>query len=160
MSITRQSSDRLAKRLAAVAPEIKAKLVPALVKSAEEVADKARALAEASRRTDETIESITVTPPGGTTPAYAQGRQSTRAHELQALVTVGSPEVRTGQLVEFGTGERHHADGTPTGKMEAQPFMLPSWRLSKARVERRINRAINAGVKAAVAGGNGGSNDA
>lgn len=160
MSITRKSSEALAKRLAAIAPEIKAKLVPALVKSAEEVADKARALAEASRRTGETIESITVTPPGGTTPAYAQGGQSARAHELQALVTVGSPEVRTAHLIELGTGERHHKDGTPTGKVEAQPFMLPSWRLSKARVERRINRAINAGVKAAVAGGNGGSNDA
>lgn len=76
MSITRQSSDRLAKRLAAVAPEIKAKLVPALIKSAEEVADKARALAEASRRTGETIESITVTAPGGTSPAYAESKKS------------------------------------------------------------------------------------
>lgn len=158
MGITKQSSDALAKRLAAIAPEIKAKVAPAVLKGAEEVADKARALAEASRLTGETIESIEVTGPGQTTPPYAQGGATAQAHELQALVTVGNNDVRTAHLIEFGTAERQHKDGTPTGKVEAQPFMLPAWRLAKTRVERRINRAIGAGIKAAVNGG--GSNDA
>lgn len=160
MSVTRQSSDALAKRLAAIAPEIKARVLSALVKSAEEVADKARALAEASRRTGDTIESIAVTGPGQTTPGYAQGGQSVQAGELQALVTVGNPDVRTAHLVEFGTGERQHADGASTGTMPAKPFLLPAWRLSKARVQRRIQTAISRGVKDAIAAGNGGSNDA
>lgn len=155
MSITKQSSDRLAARLAAIAPEIKAKLVPALNKSAEEVARDARQLAEASRRTGETIETITVTPPGGTSPAYAQGGASVTLHELQAAVTVGSPEVRTAHLVEFGSGERQHADGTPTGTMPAKPFMLPSWRLNKPRIERRLQRAIREGIKAGAGGTDG-----
>lgn len=159
MSVTRQSSDALAKRIAAVAPEIRDKLVPALIQSAEEVARKARALAEASRRTGDLIESITATPPGQTTPAYAQGGASITTHGLQAVVTAGDQDNRHGHLVEFGTEARHHAHGTSTGTMPAQPFLLPSWRLSKTRVERRLQRAVNAGVKAAVAAGNGGGND-
>ncbi|RCW84870.1 bacteriophage HK97-gp10 putative tail-component [Paracoccus lutimaris] len=147
MSITKQSSDALAKRLAAIAPEIKAKVAPAVLKSAEEVADKARQLAEASRRTGETIDSIAVTGPGETTPPYAQGGATAQAHELQALVTVGNANVHTAHLVEFGTEERHHKDGTSTGKVTPLPFMLPAWRLAKTRVERRVNRAAREGVK-------------
>lgn len=156
MTITKQSSEALAARLAAIAPEIKEKLVPALTKSAQEVAGRAEALAEASRRSGSLVESIAVTKPGETTPPYAQGGASVQAGELQALVTVGNTDARHGALVEFGTGERQHKDGSSTGKMPAQPFLLPAWRLSKTRVDRRINRAITAGIKAAVAAGNGG----
>lgn len=156
MSITKQSSDALAARLAAIAPQIRAKLVPALVKSAEEVAGRAEALAEASRRSGSLIDSIAVTKPGETTPAYAEGGASVQAGELQALVTVGNTDARHGHLVEFGTEPRQHKDGSSTGKMPAQPFLLPAWRLSKTRVERRIARAITAGIKAAAAGNGGG----
>lgn len=159
MSVTKQSSDALAKRLAAIPEEIKQKLVPALVKSAEEVAGRAETLAEASRRSGGLIESIAVTKPGETTPPYGQGGASAQAGELQALVTVGDTDNRHGHLVEFGTQERHHKDGSSTGKMPAQPFLLPAWRLSKARIQRRINRAINAGIKEAIGNGNGGSSD-
>lgn len=150
MSITKQSSDALARRLAALPAEIKAKVQPALVRSVNEVAADARTLAEASRRSGSLVESIEATGPGQTTPAFAtEGGQRT-AHDLQAFVTAGSPEVRHGHLVEFGTAERQHKDGTSTGKMPAKPFLLPAWRLNQARVQRRINRAINAGIKEAV----------
>lgn len=153
MSITRQTSEAIAKRLAAIAPEIKAKVAPAVLKGAEDVADRARQLAEASRRTGDTLESITVTGPGQTTPPYAQGGQTAQAGELQALVTVGNADVRTAHLIEFGTVERQHKDGHSTGKVEAKPFMLPAWRLARARVERRIQGAIRRGIKDALANG-------
>lgn len=153
MSMTKRSSDQIAKRLAAIAPEIKARVAPALVKGAEEVAGKARQLAEASRDTGDLIESIQVTPPGGTTPPYAEGGATATAHELQALVTVGDKDNRHSHLVEFGTVERHHKDGHPTGTMPARPFMLPAWRLAKARVERRVQTAIRRGIKDALANG-------
>ena len=50
-SITKQSSDALAKRLAAIPQEIIARVQPAIVKGAQEVAEDARTLAEASRDT-------------------------------------------------------------------------------------------------------------
>lgn len=144
MSITKQSSEALAKRLAAIAPEIKAKVAPAIVKGAEEVAKTARQLAEASRLSGDNIEEIEVVMPGETLEA---GDQQKTLHELQAVVHAGAPHAH---LIEFGTEERQHKDGHPTGQMEAQPFMIPSWRLNRARVERRINRAISAGIKDAL----------
>ena len=69
---------------------------------------------------------------------------------MQALVTVGNADVRTAHLIEFGTAERQHKDGTPTGKVEPRPFLLPAWRLAKTRVERRIQTAIRRGIKASL----------
>lgn len=110
MRITRKTSDALAKRLAAIPDEIRVKLRPALLKGAEEVADTARQLAEVSQRSGESIESIEVTGPGETTPAYAQGGETLTTREIQAMVTVGNEDVRSAHLVEFGPQERQHKD--------------------------------------------------
>lgn len=136
MSEARISSARLAKRLEALPEAILEHLRPALVQSAEEVAQNMRTLAEASRDTGALIESIETTAPGGTTPAYASGGGQRTAQPNEALVTAGNPGMRHGHLVEFGTKN-----------MSAQPFMLPGFRLTKARVERRIKRAISAAIK-------------
>lgn len=134
-TLTEQSA-ALEKRLAAIPQEILEALRPALIKSGEEVAGNMRALAEASRDTGALIDSITVTGPGETTPAYAEGGGKRTAGPNQVLVTVGNEDVRHGHLIEFGTI-----------KTEAQPFMLPGFRLAKARVERRIKRAITNALK-------------
>lgn len=131
-----QQSDDLAKRLSAIPQEILDALRPALIRSGEEVAANMRALAEASRDTGDLIDSIVVTGPGETTPAYAAGGGKRTAHANQVLVTIGNEDMRHGHLVEFGTE-----------KTEAQPFMLPGFRLAKPRVERRINRAITNALK-------------
>lgn len=149
MSITRQSSEALAKRLAAIPREIVAKVQPAISKSVAEVAADARTLAEASRRSGDLLDSIEDTGPNQTTPAYAtEGGQRT-AHELQGFVTAGDKDARHGHLVEFGTDERQHKDGTSTGTMPAKPFLLPAWRLNRTRVQRRINTAINRAIREA-----------
>lgn len=131
-----QQSDELAKRLSAIPQELLDALRPALIKSGEEVAANMRALAEGSRDTGALIDSIAVTGPGETTPAYAAGGGKRTAHANQVLVTVGNEDMRHGHLIEFGTV-----------KTEAQPFMLPGFRLAKPRVERRIKRAITNALK-------------
>lgn len=132
----RNDSKRLGARLTAIPNDILEALRPALVKSAEEAAANMRALVPVDE--GDLQASITVTGPGETTPAYAAGGGKVTAHENQALVTIGNPDVRTGHMVEFGTI-----------KMEAQPFMRPGWRIAKPRIERRITRAISAAIKKA-----------
>ncbi|MDH6265642.1 HK97 gp10 family phage protein [Rhizobium sp. SG_E_25_P2] len=132
-TLTEQSRD-LERRLNAVPAQILAALRPALIRSANEVAANARALAP--KDTGELVDSIAVTGPGETTPAYAaQGGQRT-AGPNQALVTVGDAYVRYAHMLEFGTV-----------KMEAQPFLRPSWRLARTRILNRLTRTINAVTK-------------
>lgn len=125
---------RVNARLAALPHELREHLRKALVKSAEEVAGNVAALAPEDD--GDLKASVAVTGPGETTPAYASGGGKRTAHDLEALVTVGNPEVRHGHLQEWGTA--HH---------EAQPFMRPGWRIAKPRVERRLRRAIGAAIK-------------
>lgn len=137
-SLTEQSK-RLEARLNAIPKEVVAAVRPALVKGAEEYAATMRALAP--RDEGDLIESIEVTAPGGTTPAYAEGGGRRTAGPNQAFVTVGNEDVRHGHLQEFGTV-----------KQEAQPFMRPGARLAKPRAQRRINRAIGQAIKKAAEG--------
>lgn len=150
MGITDETSKKLAARLAAIPQEIIARVQPAIMKGAAEVAEDARTLAEASRDTGSLIESIRVTPPGGTTPAHAADGGARTAGPLQALVTVGDAENRHSHLVEFGTKPHENGGqfaGTQHPGTDPAPFMLPSWRLNRARVERRISAAVNKAIK-------------
>ena len=131
-----EQSAALAKRLDAIPQEILEALRPALMKSGDEVAAAAKAFAEASRDTGALIDSIEVTGPGQTTPAYAEGGGKRTAGPNQVLVTVGNEKQRHGHLVEFGTV-----------KQEPQPFLLPAVRTTKPRFDRRMNRAVAAAVK-------------
>ncbi|WP_081894756.1 HK97-gp10 family putative phage morphogenesis protein [Ruegeria halocynthiae] len=137
-SLTEQSK-RLEARLNAIPKEVVAALRPALVKGAEEMAANMRALVPVDE--GDLKESITVTAPGETTPAYAEGGGRRTAGPNQALVTVGNEDVRHGHLQEFGTV-----------KQEAQPFMRPGARLAKPRAQRRISRAIGQAIKKAAEG--------
>lgn len=151
MSITKKTSDALARRLAAIPAEVAARIKPAILKSVNEVAADARTLAEASRDDGDLIGSIEATAPGGMTPAYGSDGQR-KLHDLQGAVTAGAPDVRHGHLVEFGTDPHINGGqfaGTQHPGTKAQPFMLPSWRLNRARVERRINTAIRKAIREA-----------
>lgn len=149
--LMRQSA-KLSKRLAAISVEIVQHVRPALIQGADDLADVARALVAFEEGDLKT--SITVTPPGGTTPDYAEGGGRRVAGENQALVTAGNPEVRHGHLVEFGT-DPHVNGGQFAGTMhpgtEAAPFLHPAARLTEARTRRRIARAIGQAVRKAGA---------
>ena len=129
-----KGSVALEQRLLAIPREVLAELRPALVKGAQDIADAMELLAPED--TGDLVNTITVTGPGGTTPAYATGGGSVTLAENQAAVTVGSPDMRHGHLQEFGTVSH-----------EAQPFMRPAFRLKKAKVMARISRAVAKAVK-------------
>lgn len=95
-----------------------------------------RDLAEQSRDTGDLVDSIEVTGPGGTTPAYSQPGGSRIANELEAIVTVGNHAVRYPHLVEYGTA-----------LAPAQPFFWPSVRSLQKRINNRINRTARKAVR-------------
>jgi hypothetical protein len=148
-----RQSGKLAKRLAAIPAEIVAHVRPALVQGAGDLADMARALVPEDE--GDLKASIAVTPPGATTPAYAEGGGRRVAAENQALVTVGNPQARHGHLVEFGT-EPHVNGGQFAGTQHpgtaAQPFLLPAARLTEDRNMRRIGRAVAQALRGAGGG--------
>lgn len=129
-----KGSAALEKRLLAIPHEVLRELRPALVKGAQDIADAMELLAPEDE--GDLVNTITVTGPGGTTPAYASGGGSVTLPENVAAVTVGSPDMRHGHLQEFGTVNH-----------EAQPFMRPAFRLKKTKVMNRITRAISKALK-------------
>jgi HK97 gp10 family phage protein len=141
-SLTEQSA-ALAKRLSAIPSEIVREVRPALVASANDLANVARALVHVDK--GDLKSSISVSAPGETTPAYAEGGGKRTAGENQALVTVGNPEVRHGHFQEFGTVTQ-----------EAQPFLRPANRLTREKNRRRIGAAIGRAVRKAASGGDNG----
>ncbi|KRB31717.1 HK97-gp10 family putative phage morphogenesis protein [Mesorhizobium sp. Root172] len=127
---------RLQRRLEAIPKSVREAVVPSLVKSGEELAGTMRKLAEPSRDTGALIESIAVTAPGQSTPAYSQPGGGRVAGELEVLVTVGDQDVRYPHLVEYGTS-----------KAAAQPFFWPAFRLLQKRIQNRTKRAIGKAVR-------------
>lgn len=146
-------SAKLSKRLAQIPTSIVAAVRPALVQSADALADMARTLAPEDD--GDLKASIAVTPPGGITPAYAAGGGRRQAAENQALVTVGNPQARHAHLVEFGTAPHDNGGmfaGTKHPGTDPQPFLLPAERLTRDRNRRRIGRAISRAVRNAGEG--------
>lgn len=107
-----------------------------------EIAADMRALAKASRRTGDLIESIHVTGPGETTPAHSTDGGARTAGPFEVLVTAGDSDARHAHLVEGGTAPRLRKDGSTTGTMPAKPFFNPAWRLNRRRLQTRINRLL------------------
>lgn len=134
-----EQSRILGARLKAIPAAVVREVQPALIAGANEVAAMMRVFVP--RDEGDLDASITVTAPGATTPAYAEGGGKRVAAENQALVTAGNAEVRHGHLQEFGTVNH-----------EAQPFMRPGARLARPKVQRRISRAIGAAIKKAGEG--------
>ncbi|NDW43660.1 HK97-gp10 family putative phage morphogenesis protein [Ruegeria sp. PrR005] len=134
-----EQSRILSERLKAIPEAVVRDVRPALIKGAEEIAAAQRALVPVDE--GDLKESIIVTAPGQTTPAYAKGGGKRTAGENQALVTAGNETVRHGHLQEFGTV-----------KQEAQPFMRPGARLAMPKAKRRISRAIGQAIKKAAEG--------
>lgn len=126
-------SEALTRRLAQIPDQVLRDLRPALVRGAEDIADTAELLVPEDE--GDLKNSITVTGPGDMTPNYTTGGSQLVPMNM-AVVTVGSEDVRTGHLQEFGTA--HH---------EAQPFLRPAFRLKKMKVMRRIETALRKAIK-------------
>jgi HK97 gp10 family phage protein len=126
--------DRMNRRFAAVLKNVREMLPPALIKGANEIADMQRRLAPVDE--GDLKASITVTPPGGTTPPYSQPGGSRTAGELEAIVTAGNSDVRYAHLPEYGTSNA-----------PAQPYFWPGWRFMRKRSTDRIKRAGSKAVR-------------
>lgn len=134
-----KSGNGLAETMAAfdrIARAPREAVLPALIKSGNELAAAQKVLAETSRDTGALIDSIEVTAPGQHTPPFSQPGGSRVAGETEVLVTVGNEDVRYPHLVEYGTANA-----------EAQPFFWPALRLLRKRLQNRINRAAKKAVK-------------
>ena len=129
-------SRRFEQRLAAIPARVKEAVVPALAKSAEEIADTMKHLAPVD--SGDLLHSIHVTLPGQSTPPYSQPGGMRVAGETEALVTAGNEDVRYPHLVEYGTADA-----------AAQPFFWPAFRLGRKRAANRIKRAVAKAVKGA-----------
>jgi HK97 gp10 family phage protein len=127
----------LAKTLAAIERAGKSPreiIMPALTKSAEELAAAQKTLAPVD--TGALRDSITVTLPGESTPPYSMEGGLRMANPTEAIVTAGNSEVRYAHLVEYGTKNS-----------EAEPFFWPAYRLLRSRIRNRIRRAAKKAVK-------------
>ncbi len=111
-------------------------VIPALLKSGSELASAQKLLAETSRDTGALIDSIAVTMPGHSPPAYSQPGGSRVAGETEVIVTAGNSDVRYAHLVEYGTADAN-----------AQPFFWTAFRLLRNRAQNRINRAAKKAIK-------------
>lgn len=127
-------ADRLKRRLAAIPKAAKAAVQPALMQSANEMADTMRQLAPED--TGALRKSIVLTPGGQATPPYSQPGGSMSVAENAVAITVGNSDVRYPHLQEYGTAE--HAP---------HPFFWPSVRLHRRRAASRIKRAIAKAVR-------------
>ncbi|QWW69349.1 HK97-gp10 family putative phage morphogenesis protein [Rhizobium sp. WYJ-E13] len=116
-------------------------ITKALEASANELADAQQHLAP--KDTHALADSITVTGPGETTPAYSQPGGSRVAGETEVIVTAGDADVRYAHLVEYGTSTT-----------EAQPFFWPALRLLRKSLQQRIDRAGRKAVRDAWNGKN------
>ena len=144
-----QGSKELTRKLQAMRDAAAPVLRPALLKAGQEIAADMRALAEASRRTGDLIESIHVTGPGETTPPHSTDGGQRVAGEFEVLVTAGDSDAHHAHLVEGGTKPRRHKDGTSTGTMPAAPFFNPAWRLNRTRLQARMNRLLRKAMREA-----------
>lgn len=124
------------KRMRAIPLAARRAVVPALEKSAEEIAALQRSLAPVDD--GDLKASITVTGLGQATPPYSQPGGSMVVPENAAAITVGNSDVRYSHLQEFGT--RNHV---------AQPFFWPGFRMGRKRALNRIKRAIGKAIKEA-----------
>ncbi|MGE0853646.1 MAG: HK97-gp10 family putative phage morphogenesis protein [Hyphomicrobiaceae bacterium] len=124
------------RRMAAIPKAARLAVRPALERSAEELAETMRRLAPVDE--GDLKESIAVTPPGGTTPAYSQPGGSRVAGETEILITVGNTDVRYAHLLEYGTTKAH-----------AQPFFWPAYRLLKKKLQGRIKRSVAKAIREA-----------
>ncbi len=134
---------RLRNRLSAIPGEVKRAVSPALIKQAREMAATMKAFVPVD--SGDLRDSIAVTGPNQSTPAFSQPGGQTVVPELSAAVTAGDHDVRYAHLVEYG----HKASGFNAGGADvpAQPFFWPAVRLHNKKARRAIKGAIGRAVK-------------
>lgn len=125
--------DRLAARFRALPAVVRKDTEAAAVRAANRMADDMRRLVPVDE--GDLKASITVTPPGGSTPSYSVGGGQT-VPPGAAAVTAGDETARHAHFVEFGTRSA-----------PAQPFFLPAVRSNRRPAARAIASAGKRAIK-------------
>jgi HK97 gp10 family phage protein len=111
-------TERLKKRLAAIPLAVREAVLPALLKSGNELADRVRVLVPTDHG------------------ALKDSIKVTQVSETKVTVSEGGPDAPYALHVEFGTKHAH-----------AEPHFWPAYRLTKKRIRNRIKRAVTQAVK-------------
>jgi HK97 gp10 family phage protein len=122
-----QKFDRLMRKLP---EEVAKEIQPTLIRQGNRLVKEMQSRAPVE--TGALRDSITVTPPGASTPAYSQPGGSRVAAPNEVIVTAGNERVRYAHLPEFGTS-----------KMKAEPYFWPSVRLLQTSIRRSIKRGLS-----------------
>lgn len=144
-----QGLDKFKRAIARLPVAAKNAGVNAVVQGANELSNLQKQLVAVDK--GDLRDSITVTPPGQSTPPYSQPGGEKTAGPLQAYVTAGNTKVRYPHLVEFGVAPHVNAGefaGTQNPGYAAEPYFWPAYRALKGRIKSRISRNINKAIKA------------
>lgn len=139
--------DKLKIKLGLIPKRAKKAAAKVVVDAAYEIAEFQYALAPVDD--GDLRNSIEVTGPGGTTPAYSQPGGSRKAGPEQAIITAGNTKVRYAHLVEYGTAPHENGGlfaGTQHPGAVAMPFFWPGYRALRRRAKGRINRSIKKAI--------------
>ncbi|MEQ8292766.1 MAG: HK97 gp10 family phage protein [Roseovarius sp.] len=149
-------------RMRAIPKAARDAVIPALERSAEEIADTARALVPVD---DGDLEASIDWQHGPPPPESRLAKSTGGDPSLMVTVFAGNDEVFWAPFVEFGTqagiaGQRVTSKGagnkqSKKGRLSyrthpgtpAQPFFYPAYRLNKTRIERRIKRAVAKAIR-------------
>ena len=127
---------RFQRRMQAIPKAARMAITPVLLKQGNAMAASMRALAPVDE--GDLQDSIEVTGPGESTPAYSQPGGSSTVPENAVAITVGNTDVRYPHLQEYGT--TFHA---------AQPFFWPAFRMHRKRAAAAIKRGIGKAIREA-----------
>lgn len=125
---------RFQRRIDRIPEAIREEMAPTLTKQGDRLAS---AIAKAAPHdTGELADSVEVTSPGQSTPAYSQPGGARTARENEVLVTVGNHAVRYPHLVEYGTADA-----------PAQPYFWPTYHAKKKSLGVGIRRDMRQIIK-------------
>lgn len=125
-------------KIARLPREIVRRVQPIVVQQAQRIEDEVEA--HAPERSGDLLNSVQITPPGGTTPAHSM-RGARPLHDLEAAVSAGNSAVRYGHLVEHGHGGPKPAP--------AHPFFAPAIAIRRRAARSAISRAVRAAIREA-----------
>jgi hypothetical protein len=150
MSVTFKvrNKDKLFAKLRRSVPGIEKAVTDANVKSAGAIVALQKSFAPVDD--GDLRDSITMTLPGGRSPAHSQPGGSVSVPPGAVLITAGNTKVRYAHLVEYGTAPHPQGglyEGTVHPGNPPQPYFWPAVRLGRRGARSRASRAINKELK-------------
>lgn len=143
MTATILNAERLLRKLQAMPSKVKEAIRQAMADQADEIVAMMRRLAPDHIRPTIAWRWGKRAPAGSMSVATVGGKGD-------LTITIYAKEW-TAHWFEFGTAERFHETGHPTGKITAQPFFYVSWRANRKSARAKIRAALRKAAKEVAA---------